>query len=160
MRRIVSLLLVVLFLAAPVALAQETEKANDMAAGIVDGELAAQSPGTVGWGIGGFASGLFLGLIGTGVTYALAGSSNADLPPAIMASLSDRSPEYRMGFQQGYANKLRARRKSSALIGGALGTAVLVVAVISATSEDDGYSSSFSYVPAFQVRVPAPSAGW
>lgn len=83
--------------------------------------------GTTGWMLGGFASGLVLGLIGTGVITAVAatGSPQPDLVP----DTTDPSC-----YREGYSGKARSKNTVSALAGGLVGTAVWVVIVVSATS--------------------------
>ena len=77
--------------------------------------------------VGGLASGVFLGLIGTGIMYAVASSSSSDV---------ERVPDGVDGscYRAGYSAKARSMNTSSALTGGLLGTAVLVLLVVSATS--------------------------
>jgi predicted lipid-binding transport protein (Tim44 family) len=98
------------------------------------GRAAAERPGMGGRFAGGFAGGLTLGLIGTGVVYAIAAGSNADLPAEQAAQVSGASPEYREAYQQAYRDRLRSRRKSSALTGGLVGTALIVTIVLASQS--------------------------
>src|SRR5687768_12384200 len=52
-----------------------------MARAQIEGQSAAQAPGTGGWFAGGFAGGLVLGLIGTAiVTWGIAGNSDVSVP--------------------------------------------------------------------------------
>jgi hypothetical protein len=106
--------------------------AATMAAGLNAGTQRAETVGTGGYLAGGVASGVLLGLIGTGITYAVAASSDVSLPPFEMASIADHSPEYIQGFRSGYGDRVKAKRKQSALTGGLLGTALFVVIVVSA----------------------------
>ena len=80
-----------------------------------------------GWMAGGFVSGILLGLIGTGVTWAMANSSSVEVervPDGVESSC----------YREGYASKARGKNTSNALTGGLLGTAVLVLLVVSASS--------------------------
>src|SRR5687768_11118447 len=80
-----------------------------------------------GWMAGGFVSGILLGLIGTGISWAMASSSSVEVnrvPDGVEASC----------YRDGYTSKAKSKNSSNALTGGLLGTAVLVVLVVSATS--------------------------
>lgn len=104
-----------------------------MAAGINDGTLRAESTGTGGYFAGGLVSGVFLGLIGTGITYAVAATSDVSVPASQQAEISEGSPEYAQGYRTGFGDRVKAKRKQSALMGGLLGTAVGVVILLSAS---------------------------
>jgi hypothetical protein len=95
-----------------------------------DGRLAAASVGTGGWAIGGF----FVGLIGTGVSWALAGSSGVELPPDKRLHLASQPIEYQQAYEKSFADKVRSKRKSSALTNGLLGTSLFLTIFFSATS--------------------------
>lgn len=90
-------------------------------------EAAGFSHSGTGWLAGGFVSGAFLGLIGTAITWALANSSTAT---------PDRMPDSveQSCFREGYSAKARSTNSGAALTGGLLGTALLVVLVVSASS--------------------------
>jgi hypothetical protein len=105
--------------------------ADVMLKGQLSGQSNAQTVGTGGWFAGGFASGLVLGLIGTAVTWAVAGSSDVSLPPDRRLQIANESTAYQEGFQAGYAERLKSRRKGSALAGGLLGTLTIVVIIVS-----------------------------
>ena len=80
-----------------------------------------------GWMAGGFVSGILLGLIGTGISWAMASSSSVEVnrvPDGVEASC----------YREGYTSKAKSKNSSNALTGGLLGTAVLVLLVVSATS--------------------------
>jgi hypothetical protein len=104
------------------------------AAAVLQGRAVAERRGMSGRFAGGFASGLLLGLIGTGITYAIAGSDDTALPALEAARLSSANPNYSLAYQQGYSERLKSRRRSSALTGGLLGTLTFVVIYVSATS--------------------------
>ena len=90
-------------------------------------EAADQFHSGSGWMAGGFVSGILLGLIGTGISWAMASSSSVDVnrvPDGVEASC----------YRDGYTSKAKSKNSSNALTGGLLGTAVLVVLVVSAAS--------------------------
>ncbi|HEV2132196.1 MAG TPA: hypothetical protein VGR27_13870 [Longimicrobiaceae bacterium] len=91
-----------------------------------DGAQAARLESTARWLWGGFAGGATLGPIGAGMAWFLADNSDARLavPRAMMLS-SEVGPAYLHIYEQSYAETLHARRKRSALVGGAFGTATL-----------------------------------
>jgi hypothetical protein len=99
-----------------------------------DGRVAAASVGTGRWAIGGFASGFFVGLIGTGVSWALAGSTNAEVPPEKRLLIASQPIAYQQAYEKGFADKVRSNRKSAALTNGLLGTALFLTIFVSATS--------------------------
>jgi hypothetical protein len=103
-----------------------------------DGQMAATNVGTGGWFGGGFAGGIILGLIGTGATYAFAASSNVELPADKRLGLVSRPTAYQQAYEKAFGDKVRSKRKTSALTGGLLGTATLLVIYFSASS-DGGY---------------------
>jgi len=95
-------------------------------------EAAGTTHSGSGWMAGGFVSGVLLGLIGTAISYAMASSSIAEVnrvPDGVEPSC----------YREGYTSKARGMNTSNALTGGLLGTAVLVLIVISATSSSSGY---------------------
>jgi hypothetical protein len=77
--------------------------------------------------IGGLASGVLLGLIGTAISYAMASSSTPEV---------GRVPEGAEAacYRDGYVSRARSMNSTNALTGGLLGTAVLVLIVVSASS--------------------------
>jgi hypothetical protein len=104
----------------------------------VDGQMAATNVGTGGWFGGGFVGGILLGLIGTGATYAFASSSNVELPPDRRLVVVSRPVAYQQAYEKAFGDKVRSKRRTSALTGGLLGTATLLVIYLSAAS-DSGY---------------------
>ena len=90
-------------------------------------EAADQLHSGSGWMAGGFVSGVLLGLIGTGISYAIASSSSVEVsrvPDGVEASC----------YREGYVSKAKGTNTSNALTGGLLGTALLVVLIVSASS--------------------------
>jgi hypothetical protein len=103
---------------------------RSMADGMVAGHMLANTQGTGGSFAGGFVGGLVLGLIGTGIAYAAQGPS--ELPITAFANSQKHGSEYVLGVQQGWAERSKAKKRSSALTGGLLGTATFVVLLLSA----------------------------
>jgi hypothetical protein len=119
-------------LAAPAA-AQQTPPArasfaaaDSVALGELRGAEAARYESTSGWVMRGFTGGITLGPIGAGLVYTVANNSEvALLPQQRLLLLQEGGSTYADAFQRSYAETLLARRKRSALTGGALGTAAL-----------------------------------
>ena len=101
-----------------------------------DGGMAATNVGTGGWFGGGFASGVFLGLIGTGVTWAIAANSNVELPLDKRLLITSQPVTYQHVYEKSFADKVKSKRKSSALTGGLLGTATFVLIYLSAIGSE------------------------
>lgn len=102
----------------------------------LEGQTAAMNVGTGGWFGGSFVSGLFLGLIGTGVSYGVAAASNVEMPPEKRLMITNPDPSYHAFAEKAFADKVHAKRKSAALKGGLLGTAAFVLLYVSASSGD------------------------
>lgn len=123
-----------LVLAPGTAQAQEVKAAvpHPMDEGPLEGERAAEVVGTNGYFAGGFVSGLALGLIGTGIAWTVAGSSEVAIPATTQAGIQTNGPEWVYAYQTAFAERLKARRKSAALSGGLLGTAAFLVIFVAA----------------------------
>lgn len=106
-----------------------------MAKGRLDGTTAAQSVGTGGWMAGGVVTGLLTGLIGTAVIWAVAGSSDVSVPADRRLQIAEQPATYQQQYEAGFGEKLKSKRKGAALGGGLLGTAALVLLVVSAGGE-------------------------
>jgi len=78
---------------------------------------------STGWFFGGVASGFFLGLIGTGIIVLAASGSE----PSFLPENADIN-----GYRQGYFRKSKAKNQSNAAVGGVLGTAAIVLIILSA----------------------------
>jgi hypothetical protein len=139
MRRSLFPVLAATLLLAPLAAAQEPAQqgkldsasaaaaaAAALAQGKADGQAAAATVGTESWYFGGFLSGLLVGLIGTGVSYALAASSGVELPPERRLLVSSQAAPYQQAYEKAYVGKVKSKRKSNALTGGLLGTATFL----------------------------------
>lgn len=106
--------------------------ADVVAQGTMDGRSAAEGKGTGSYLAGGIVGGLTLGLIGAGITYAVAANSTVEVPPADLIVARERGAAYTEAYQTAFRVRVRGRRKSSALTGGLVGTAV-VVALLAST---------------------------
>lgn len=91
-------------------------------AGAVEGSVAAQAVGTGIWTVSAVAGGAILGPLGSGIVYALAGSSGSALPPAVAKKVGKKDPEYQRGYQEAFSQRLTSKRRGSVLTGGYLGT--------------------------------------
>ncbi len=103
-----------------------------MAKARLDGEIAALNTG--GWFGRSVVIGAFTGIIGTTITYAVAATSTPELPADKKLAIADKTPDQQAMYEKGFADKVRARRKSTSLKGGLLGTAALIVLVASSGS--------------------------
>ena len=96
----------------------------------LQGETAGGAVRTRGWFAGGLAGGLVGGFIGTGVAYALASSNDVAVPAEQRLAVSTQSAAYQQFYQRAFTEKVKSRRKSSALKGGILGTVTMVVVYV------------------------------
>jgi hypothetical protein len=92
------------------------------------GLAAARYESTTPWIWGGFLGGLTLGPVGAGLAWTLANNSDVALgvDRRMLLLAYDGGFTYVDAYERAYAEALHARRKRSALTGGALGTAALV----------------------------------
>jgi hypothetical protein len=103
---------------------------DSVALGSLRGSEAARYESTSNWVMRGFAGGLTLGPIGTGLAWTVANNSDVVLSPQQrMLLLQEGGSTYTEAFQRSYAETLMARRKRSALTGGAIGTAALAAII-------------------------------
>jgi hypothetical protein len=105
-----------------------------VAQGMQDGRLAARQQSTGGRFLGGFVAGAGLGLLGTGLVYALA-SGSPDVPAEHLVAIQEQPAPYQVAFQEAYKRDIRARRQQNAVIGGLVGTAAFVTVWLVATSQ-------------------------
>jgi hypothetical protein len=92
-----------------------------------DGYKSGQSVSTGGPTIGGFTAGILGGLIGWGIAYVVVASGN---PQPLYYETESLEQSCRNDYRQGYKEGALKVKKSSANIGGALGT-LLIVSVLS-----------------------------
>jgi hypothetical protein len=112
--------------------ATPSSDASSVAAAVAEGRELAESEGTGGWFAGGVASGLVLGLIGTAIITVAANNAGSNVPASQQSILAAKSPDYSQAFARGYREKLKSKKRTSALTGGLLGTAAFLVIYISA----------------------------
>lgn len=131
MTKIVAIILLVVFPVSlfaqniPVKTTNETE--TEYEAGYYEGEyLAEQTYSGGGWGVAGFGGGFLLGLIGGGVIVGVSQIGKAEPPPQQKSRLLRQSTEYKIGFHDGYAKKIKKQRLKKSLVGGLIGTACAV----------------------------------
>lgn len=137
MRKAALVVILGLWLVTTLASAQVVERAapdNPMVAGALEGQRAAEQVGTGGYFAGGMVSGVFPGLIGTGIAYAVAATSDVQIPATTQAMIASNGWEYVLSYEQAFRDRVKARRKSSALTGGLLGTAVAVMIYVTAVN--------------------------
>lgn len=110
----------------PPAVTRQVTVTDSVALGSLRGETAARSQGTSQWVFGGFLGGMTLGPIGAGLAWTVANNSDVVVPvQRVILLTSQQSPAYVQAYEQAYAESLHSRRKRSALVGGAVGTAAL-----------------------------------
>src|SRR5690606_4279794 len=100
----------------------------------LEGQRAAEQVGTGGYFAGGMVSGVFPGLIGTGIAYAVAATSDVQIPATTQAMIASNGSEYVLSYEQAIRDRVKASRKSSALTGGLLGSAVAVMIHVTAVN--------------------------
>lgn len=97
----------------------------------LDGKTAAMNAG--GWFGRSVVIGTVTGLIGTAVTFGVAGGSGVELPPEQKLAIARQPLLVQQTFEKSYADAVRSKRKSSSWKGGLLGTAAFVVLLLSAS---------------------------
>jgi hypothetical protein len=108
-----------------------TAPAVELAKARLDGEVAATNAG--GWFGRSVVIGALTGLIGTTITYAVAATSTPELPTEKKLLIADKPQDFQVMYEKGYADKVRKKRKSTALGGGLLGTAAFVALVVTSS---------------------------
>jgi hypothetical protein len=108
--------------------------ASSVVAAVAEGRELAESEGTGGWFAGGVGSGVLLGLIGTAVITVAANNSSNNVPASQQSILATKRPDYSQAFARGYREKLKSKKRTSALTGGLLGTAAFVAIYLGARS--------------------------
>ena len=110
-----------------------------MAEGQRDAELSAETTHTGGKVAVGVVVGALTGLIGTTIGYFVIGPQTLSAEAAL--ERENKTPEYQKGYQTGWAKRTKDKKRKAFLIGGLLGTAAWVAAVISVSQQkqDCGY---------------------
>ena len=112
--------------------------------GTRDGELLAQQVGTggkLGLGVG---LGILFPFIAPGIAYFLTGP--ASMTAETVRQNSPKSLDYQMGFESGWENKTKSKKRKALLIGGLVSSAAVLVLVA---------STGFGYLPATEPCSPA-----
>jgi len=86
-----------------------------------------------GWVAAGLGSGFLLGLIGAGIIVGVSQSGKVEPPASVQINILDKADEFKWGFHEGYTKQAKKKRLSGSIIGGLLGTAI-VVALLTSTS--------------------------
>jgi hypothetical protein len=109
---------------------RQVAPSDSAALGARRGTEAARYEATSQWVFRGFLGGLTLGPIGAGVAWTAANNSAVALTPQHRTLLlQEGGAEYAAAYQDAFAETLLARRKRSALTGGAFGTAALAATI-------------------------------
>jgi hypothetical protein len=113
------------------------ENKSELIRGVRDGERSAKSDySSEGWAAGGFFGGLFLGLVGGGLVVGL--SQSGEVRPSFDQTLLiiEKSKYYKDGYSYGFSQQAKSKRLTNTIIGAAMGTAALVMAIIIVSSND------------------------
>ncbi len=102
---------------------------NDFTAGYADGLRDGSQHSAMGWGIGGFAGGFLLGLIGGGGVIIASAVSSPQIGLVQMNALSDKSAEYRQGYIAGYQQAAKKKNVGAASLGAGAGILLDVVLI-------------------------------
>ena len=92
---------------------------------------AAEYHSATGWGIGGFAGGFLLGLLGGGGVVLASTAVDPQVDAALLARLGEVSPEYRLGYLEGFRKEAKRKNTNVALGGAAIGWVLGVLVVYS-----------------------------
>ena len=104
---------------------QPPARVYSMADGMMEGEMYAERIGTGGNFAVGLLCGTLVGLIGTGLCWALTGP--ASMSRMQYQAMEGKGSDYRLGFETGFAKKSKSRKRGAALGGGLLGTLAFLV---------------------------------
>lgn len=125
-RRVIEPLLGLLVLASVLS-AQNTSSDTLVAAHA--GRAVANEQRTIRWFAAGVGGGFILGPVGAGLAVGVAETRRTPLPPHQESWLAAADQVYSEVFARAYRERLRARRRRSAIVGGALGTVALGVLI-------------------------------
>lgn len=103
-----------------------------------DGMLAARNRATLGWLASGLVAGVLTGPLGAGVNLAVAANRGATVPPDVLAQVASRDADYRERFAEAFRGRIRANRRTAALVGGATGTLIFGLALWQLTGGGGG----------------------
>lgn len=138
MKRVICLVLVFSFLNVGFAqtIAPTENISDDYQTGLLEGKQSAtKNYSGGGWFAAGLGSGFLLGLLGTGIVVGISQSGTVEPPHAVSLGISDKSNEYKMGYYDGYSKKAKQKRLAPSIIGGVIGTAVIVALIVNSNKE-------------------------
>ena len=95
------------------------------------GKIDGGNISTAGSTVAGVAGGVILGLIGTGIVVLL--QSKSDPPQSSLQALEGDQCQY--AYIEAFKDKSVSKKRTSALIGGLIGTAVFVIIYVSASGD-------------------------
>ena len=124
-RRVIEPLLGLVILSSVLS-AQST---SDTLAAAHAGRMVANEQSTLQWFAGGVGGGFILGPIGAGLAVGVAEARRTPLPPHERLRLVTADSAYAEVFARAYRERLQAKRRRSAFIGGTLGTVALLAII-------------------------------
>jgi hypothetical protein len=132
-KKIVCIIMALSFL--NIVAAQDVGQANsavdDYQTGLLEGKISAgENYSGGGWFAAGLGGGFLLGLIGTGIVVGISQSGTVDPPHTVALGISQRSNEYKLGYYDGYSKTAKKKRLGPSIIGGVIGTAVVVAIIV------------------------------
>lgn len=99
--------------------------------GMFDGRTAANQKGTGGYFVGGLVGGVTLGLIGTGIAWGIASAGDPAPSQTQSMIIRQKGNEYAFAYSESYSQRVKQKRKRSAVTGGLIGTAAIVAVILS-----------------------------
>ncbi len=97
------------------------------------GKRHGETIGTGGSMAGGLAGGLLLGLIGTGI--AVLAQSESSPPAEYLFEMEEKGGDCQYAYIEAFNSQSVSKKRKAALTGGLIGTAILVVLVVSASGD-------------------------
>jgi hypothetical protein len=92
--------------------------------GKYNGEQEANRIGGLPYMLGGLVGGMAAGPIGAGAVFMIAAGRSATMPEHTQSTLAEREPAYVEAYTDAFQQKLRANRRTAAVVGGVTGTGV------------------------------------
>jgi len=135
MKKFVATVLLIVFPVTVIAqegVKTEEPKSIEYESGYLDGEASAsENYSGGGWFAAGLGGGFLLGLLGGGIIVGISQSGTVEPPTMHKMGVLDKSSKYKMGFYDGYSKKAKKKRLTYSITGGLLGTAVIVMVILS-----------------------------